>query len=68
MINNSAAYKNETPHTGPFVITQCFTNGTVILQYGAIIIRHSISQIKPCKSDTKVDDICPKNMSDDVRI
>ena len=27
-------YKYETPYNGPFVITQCFTNGTVNLQYG----------------------------------
>ena len=35
MLTNNAAYKYETPYTGIFVITQCWTNGTVTLQYGA---------------------------------
>ena len=32
---NHTAYKYKTPYKGPFVITQCFTNATVKLQYGA---------------------------------
>ena len=32
MLTNHTAYKYETPYKGPFVITQCFTNGTVHLQ------------------------------------
>ena len=32
---------------GPFVITQCFTNGTVNLQYGATQIKHNIRRMKP---------------------
>ena len=43
MINYSAAYKYETPYKGPFVITQYFTNGTVMLQYGAIHITYNIN-------------------------
>ena len=35
MITKHNAYKYETPYMVPFVITQCFTNGTVNLQYGA---------------------------------
>ena len=31
MLTNNAAYKYETPYKGPFVITQCCTNGTVTL-------------------------------------
>ena len=34
MLTNNAAYKYEIPYYGPFVITQCRTNGTVTLQYG----------------------------------
>ena len=33
-ITNHTAYKYETPYKGPFVATQCFTNDTVMLQYG----------------------------------
>ena len=28
IITNQTAYKYETPYTGPYVITQCFTHGT----------------------------------------
>ena len=34
ILNNHALQKHETPYNGPFVITRCFTNGTVNLQYG----------------------------------
>ena len=34
MLNNHAAYKHETPYKAPFVITHCWTNFTVTLQYG----------------------------------
>ena len=33
MLTINTAYKYETRYTGPFVITQCFTNGMVNLQY-----------------------------------
>ena len=35
MLNKHTVYKYETPYTVPFVITQCFTNGTANFQYGA---------------------------------
>ena len=31
MLSNHNSYKYQTSHKGPFVITQCFTNGTVKL-------------------------------------
>ena len=65
MITNHTAYKYETPYKCPSVITQCFTNGTVTLQYGPTKIRYNIRQIK---SDTKVEDYSSKNTSDDVSI
>ena len=43
--NNHTAYKYETPYKGPFVITQCFTNGMVMLQYGAIQITYNMHWI-----------------------
>ena len=45
MLNNRSAYKYETSFKGPFVITQCWTNGTVTRQYGAIKIVHNIRQV-----------------------
>ena len=68
MLTNHTAYKNETPYKGTFVITQCFTNGTVLLQYGGIEIRCNIRRIKPYKSDTKVEDYNSINMDDAVNI
>ena len=68
MITNNDAYKYETPYKGPFLITKCWTNVTVTLQYGAIKIRHNIICIKPYTSDTNVEDIIPENMYDDVNI
>ena len=68
MLNNSAAYKYETPYKGPFVITQCWTNGTITLQCDAIKIRHNIHQIKPYTSDKNVKDINPENVYDYVNI
>ena len=38
ILTKHTAYKYVTPYTGPFVITQCFTNGTVNLQYDPIRI------------------------------
>ena len=40
---------------------QCFTNGTVNLQYVPIKTRHNIRRINPYKSDTNVEYINPKN-------
>ena len=53
---------------GPFVITHCFTNVPVKLQFSATQITYNISRIKPYKSDTKVEDYSSKNMSNDVII
>ena len=68
MINNHTAYKYETPYNGPFVITQCFTNGSVSLQYGATKITYNIRHINPYKPDTKVEYSNSINMSDGVNI
>ena len=68
MLTNHTSYKYETPYKGPFVITHCFTNSMVTLQYGPTKIRYNIRRIKPYKSDTKVEDYNSKNMSDDVSI
>ena len=53
------AYKFETPNTGPFIITQCFTNGMVNLQYGPKKIRYIICLVNQYKSDTNVEDNNP---------
>ena len=42
------------------MINQCWTNGTVPLQCGAIKIRYNISHIKSYTSDTNVEDINPE--------
>ena len=57
MLNNHTAYKYETPYKGRFLITQCFNNGVVNLQYCATEIRHNIRRIKPYKLDTKFEDL-----------
>ena len=68
MPNDHIAYKYETSYKGPFVITWCWTNGTVTIKYGPIQIRHNIRWIKLYKSDTNVEDINTKNMCDNVNI
>ena len=50
------------------MITQCFTNGMVKLQYGATEIRHNIHRINPYKSDTKVEYFNSINVNDDTNI
>ena len=50
------------------MITQCLTNGVVILQFCAIQITYNISYINPYKSDTKVEDINPEHFFYDVNI
>ena len=57
MLNNHAAYKDETQYKVQFLMTQCWTNGTVTLQCGANKIRYNICRIKPHTSDTNVEDI-----------
>ena len=55
MITDNSAFKYETQYNGTFEITQCFTNGTVILQCDTTKIRHSICRIKPYTSDINVE-------------
>ena len=50
------------------MITQCLNNGTVILQYGVIKIRHNKRHIKLYKSDNKVEDINTENTDDGVNV
>ena len=57
MIDKNAAYKYETPYEGPFIITQCSINITVILQCSTIKIRYNIRHIKPHTYDTNFEDI-----------
>ena len=68
MLANNTAYIYETPYECPFVIKQCFTNGVVHLQFGEVQVKYNIRRKKPYKSDSKVEDISLKNMSDDVNI
>ena len=68
MLLNHTAYKYETSYKGLFVITHCFTNVMVKLQYGATEIRHNIHRNNPYKSDTKVEDFNLINMDDAVNI
>ena len=68
MLTDHTTYTYETPYKGTFLITQCFTNDTVMLQYGTTEIRHNIRLIKPNKLDTKVEYFISKNNSDDVII
>ena len=68
MLTKHITYKYETPYTVPFVITQCFTNGTVELHYGETKIRYNICCIKPYKSDTKVEDMNTGNKNYGVNV
>ena len=68
MLNNHSIYKYETPFQGPFLITQCWNNGTVSLQYSLRKIRYNIRLINPYKYDTNVEDINPKYICDSVKI
>ena len=53
ILNNHIVYKYDTPYKGYFLITQRFTNVTVMLQYGSTKIRYNIRRIKQYKSVTK---------------
>ena len=57
-----------TPYKGPFAKKPCCTDGTVTVQCGLIKNRHNIRRINPYKSGTKVEDINPENICDDVNI
>ena len=39
MLTDHTAYKYETPYKGPFLITQCFNNGKVMLKHGTKKLR-----------------------------
>ena len=54
------------PYKCLFVIARFFTNGLVNVKFGAVQVNYSIRHVKPYKSDTKVEDISSKNMSDNV--
>ena len=60
ILNNNAAFKDETLYKGPFEIMQCWANGMVILQCGEIQFRCNIRRIKPYTSDTNAEDIIIK--------
>ena len=57
MLNDHAANRYETPYKGLFLITKCWNNGTVSLQYGATKNRYNICHIKPYKYDANIEDI-----------
>ena len=54
MLNDHASYRYETAYKGPFMITHCWTSGTVTLKCGVIKIKHNIRRIKPYTSDTNI--------------
>ena len=56
------------PYKGSFVVTQCFTNGTVKLKCGPKKSKYNIRRIKPNKSVTKVEDYNSINMYYNVNI
>ena len=68
MLTKLTAYKYGTPYKGPFLVTHCFTNGTLNLKCGAIRINYNIRRIYPYKLDTKVEDFNSKNMDDTINI
>ena len=68
MLTNHNAYKYETPYKGSFVISYCFSNVAVNLQFDAVQIRYNMCFIKPYKSNTKVDGFSSKNIPDNVDI
>ena len=60
MLTKNTAYKYGTLYKGSFVITQCFTNGTVNLQCVSVQTKYNIRRIKPYKFGTKVDNFSSK--------
>ena len=68
MLTNHTEYKYDTPYNGPLMITHCFTNITLNLQYGATQIMYNIRRIKPYKLDNKVEDSNSIYISDGVNI
>ena len=49
-------------------MTQCFTNGTVMLQYGAKTNIYNMRRKIPYKFDTNVENFNPKSIEDTVNI
>ena len=68
ILNKHTVYKLKTPYMVPFVITQCFTNGTLNLQCDAIQIKSNIRRINPYKLDTIVEDYNSISMYGTVNI
>ena len=68
MIDNYAAYKYETPYKGPFLITQCWTNGMATVQYGEAKIRYTIQCIKPYTYDKTLKILTPKLNIDNITL
>ena len=56
------------PYAGPFVKTQCLTNGTVELQYGAIKVRYNIRRIKLYKYEKNIEDISTESTDNGINI
>ena len=52
MLNNRSSYKYEYVDNGISNIVQCWTNGMVTLQMGAIQIRYNINHIKTYRIDS----------------
>ena len=61
MLNNHAAYKYESYHKDPFVITKCWTDCTVTLQCGAINNWYNIRRIQPHNLYKNVEDVNPED-------
>ena len=68
MLTNNASFKYETQYNGPFLIMQCWNNGTVTLRCGATKIKHNIININPYTCDKNDEDIKNKITYDDVNI
>ena len=47
MRNNKSAYRYETPYSGLFEMTQCWTDGTVTLQVNEIKTKYDIHHMNP---------------------
>ena len=57
IINNNAAFQNETTYKGTFGITKSYNNSKVKLQYVVETIRYNICRINLYTSDTNFDGI-----------
>ena len=57
MLQNKSVYKYKTLYTGTFSLIHMWTNATVTLQMGPMVIIYNIHQIKTYKSKTYVYDV-----------